>query len=442
MKATLETLGAWERRLSVEVPPEEVGDSVERAYRELSRRARVKGFRPGKIPRSVLERLYGDRVRNEVIQNLVQRTFADAVREHQLEPVSEPVVEPEKLESGRPWRYTARLEVKPEVRVTAWRGLPLIKAPVAVDDAQVQERIERLAEMQSQLVAEDETPLARGHFAVIDFEGRIDGTPFPGGKGSDVTLEVGSGSFVPGFEEQLEGMARGESREIAATFPADYRNAALAGKEARFDVRLKEIKRKVVPAIDDELAKDLGDFETLDALRVKVREDLLVEAEREARRELREQARRALVEANPVEAPPALVEREFRTMVEGTRRRLAAQGVSMDQLGLSAEVLEKEWRPRAEESVKASLLLEQIAREEKIAVPPEAIDEELQRLARENRQTARAVRQAYEERGLIPVLESRLKEEKALDLMLETATMQEGNRAENAAVKSKKGRRS
>ena len=439
MRSSFELLGPWERKLSVEVPPEEVGETVDRAYRTLTTRARVKGFRPGKVPRAVLERLYGDRIRHEVIQALVERTYDQAVREHHLEPVSEPVVEPEKLEPGQPWRYTARVEVRPPVAVPAWRGFILVKPDTTIEESAVVERIERLAEAQAQLVAEDEaTRLARGHYAVLDYAGTIDGAPFQGGQGTGATIEIGSGSFVPGFEEQLEGMAKGETREIEVTFPEGERRGELAGKRARFRVTLQEIKRKVVPAIDDELAKDVGGFATLDALRRKVREDLQAETEQEARQALRDQTRETLVASNPVDAPPALVEREFRSMVEGMRRRLAAQGVSMEQMGLSAGALEKDWRPRAEASVKASLLLDQIAREEGITVGPEAIDERLREIARDTRQTPRAVRQAYEERGLIPVIESRLKEEKALDLVLETATMHESERAQGTTVQGRK----
>lgn len=439
MKSSFESLGPWERKLSVEIPPEEVGETVDRAFRAMAARARVKGFRPGKVPRAVIERLYGDRIRNEVVQSLVERTYGEAVREHHLEPVSEPVVEPERLDPGQPWRYTARVEVKPPVSVSIWRGLSLVKPDTTIEESAVNARIERLAEMQAQLVAEDETArLARGQFAVIDHTGTIDGIAFPGGSGNGVTIEIGAGGFVPGFEEQLEGMAKGETREFEVTFPADERHGDLAGRPARFRVTLQEIKRKVVPAIDDEFAKDVGGFDTLDALRRKVGEDLQAEAEREAKQALRDQARDALSSSNPVAAPPALVEREFRSMLEGMRRRLAAQGVSMDQLGLSPEALEKDWRPRAETSVRAALILEQIARDEGITVGPEAIDERIQDMARETRQTPRAVRQAYEERGLIPVLEGRLKEEKALDLVLETATMQTGERAQDTAVKAKK----
>jgi len=439
MKSSFESLGPWERKLSVEVPPQEVGETIDRAYRAMASRAKVKGFRPGKVPRAVLERLYGDRIRNEVVQTLVERTYGEAVREHGMEPVSEPVVEPERLEAGKPLRYTARVEVKPRVTVATWRGLSLVKPDATIGEQGVDERIHRLAEMQAQLVAEEEsTRLARGHFAVIDYAGTIDGSAFPGGSGTGVTIEVGSGSFLPGVEEQLEGMAKGEVREMETTFPEDERRGELAGKRARFHVTLQEIKRKVIPAIDDEFAKDVGGFDSLDALRLKTREELQAEADREAQAAVRDQARSALAASNPVDAPPALVEREFRSMVEGMRRRLASQGVSMEHLGFSPEALEKDWRPRAETSVKASLILEEIARGEGIVVGREAIDDRIRDIARDTRQTPRAVRQAYEERGLIPVLESRLKEEKALDLVLETATMQEVERAQDAAVKAKK----
>jgi trigger factor len=439
MKSSVETLGPWERKMVIEVPAKEADEAIERAYRSLARNVRVKGFRAGKVPRGVLERLYGDRVRNEVVQGLVDRTYGRVLQEQQLEAVSEPVIEPEKLEKGHPWRYTARLQVKPPVRVGKWEKLALARVPTAVDDKAVQERLERLAEMQSQLVGEaDSVRLARGHYASIDYEGTLDGVPFEGGTGKEVTLEIGGGGFFPGFEEQLEGMGPGEAREVTVTFPDPYRREELAGKTAVFQVTLKEIKRKVTPALDDEFARDAGDFKTLKDLREKVREDLQREADRESALALREQARHQLAEANPVDAPPALIEREFRSMIEGTRRRFKAQGVSLEQLGLTPEVLEKDWRPRAELSVKASLILAQIADEQALTVSTEEIDKQLEPVARESGQRISAVRAAYEERGLIRVVESRLKEEKALDLVIERASIRKGKRAERAASASKK----
>jgi trigger factor len=439
MKSSVETLGPWERKMVIEVPAKEADEAVERAYRSLARNVRVKGFRVGKVPRGVLERLYGDRVRKEVVQGLVDRTYGRVLEEQKLEAVSEPVIEPEKLERGHPWRYTARLQVKPPVKVAKWESLSLTRSPSTVDDQVVQQRLERMAEMQSQLVGEeDSVRLARGHYASIDYEGTVDGAPFEGGTGKEVTLEIGGGAFFPGFEEQLEGMGPGEARQVTVTFPDRYGREDLAGKTAVFRVTLKEIKRKVTPALDDEFARDTGDFKTLEELREKVRGDLRQEEERESARALREQARRQLAEANPVEAPPALIEREFRSMVEGARRRFQTQGISLDQLGLTPEVLERDWRPRAELSVKASLILAQIAGEQALTVSAEEINKQLEPVARESGQRVGAVRAAYEERGLIRVIESGLKEEKALDLVIERASIQKGKGAERAASASGK----
>jgi trigger factor len=310
------------------------------------------------------------------------------------------------------------------VTVRKWQALPLAQPEALADDAKLKERLERLADLHARLVVEEGSArVARGHFAVIDYEGFIDGKPFEGGAGTEATIEIGSGRFVPGFEEQIEGMAAGETREISVTFPEDYGHAELAGKAARFTVTVKEIKKKVVPAIDDEFAKDAGEFENLEALRAKVREDIQRELDEEARRALREQARRQLAAENPVEAPPAMVEREFRSAVESTRRRLSTQGVDPERLGLTPEALEREWRPRAEVDVKASLILDQIARDEGLQVTPEEIDAHLEPMAREGKQRVSTLRAAYEERGLIPVLERRIREEKALDLVLEKATI-------------------
>jgi len=430
MKATIENLGPWERKIAVEVPAEEVTEAIERTYRAMARGVRVRGFRKGKVPRSVITRMYGDQVRNEVIQSLIERTYGETLRTHALEPVSEPVIEPEKLAEGQPWRYTARLQVRPEIEVRKWEKLSLAKPEAIVDDAAVQERLDRLAELHARLVVEEGTArLARGHFAVIDYEGAIDGRPFEGGSGKEVTIEIGSGRFIPGFEEQLEGMACGETRELSVSFPEDYGRPELAGKGAAFTVTLKEIKKKVVPAIDDEFAKDSGDFENLEALRAKLREEIQRELDEESRRGLREQARRQLAAENPVEAPPAMVEREFRTAVDSTRRRLSTQGVDPERLGLTPEALERDWRPRAELDVKASLVLDQIAREQGFEVTPEDIDAYLEPMAREGKQRVSTLRAAYEERGLIPLLERRIKEEKALDLVLEKATIRAEKRA-------------
>ncbi|MDP3938032.1 MAG: trigger factor [Deltaproteobacteria bacterium] len=425
MKATIENLGPWERKIAVEIPADEVSETVERTYRELAKGVRVRGFRKGKVPRTVMTRMYGDQVRNEVIQALINRTYGETLRTHQLEPVSEPVIEPEKLAEGQPWRYTARLEVRPEVKVQKWEKLALAQTEAVVDDAAVKERLERLAGMHAQLVVEEgATRLARGHFAVIDYEGSVEGTPFEGGAGKEVTIEIGSGRFIPGFEDQLEGMAAGEAREVTVTFPEDYGKSELAGKPALFQVTLKEIKKKVVPAIDDEFAKDTGEFENLEALRAKVSEDIQRELDEESRRTLREQAKGQLVAENPVEAPPAMVEREFRSAVESTRQRLSTQGVDPERLGLTPEALEREWRPRAELDVKASLILDQIARDRGFEVTAEDIDAFLEPMAREAKQRVSTLRAAYEERGLLPVLERRIKDEKALDLVLEKATIQ------------------
>lgn len=424
MKATIENLSPWERKIAVEVPAAEVGEALESAYRTLVRNVRIRGFRKGKVPRSVIDRRYGDQVRKEVIQSLVNRTYEETLREHKLEPVSEPVIEPEKLQEGQAWRYTARLQVRPSVEVKKWKGLALVQVVAEADDAAVDKRLERLAEHHAQLIVEESSArLARGHFAMIDYDGTIAGAPFEGGAGKEVTLEIGSGKFLQDFEVQLEGMSKGETRTVSVTFPEDYGHAVLAGKAAEFRVALKEIKKKVTPPIDDEFAKDAGDFENLADLSAKTRRSIQRELDEEARRNLREQLREQLVAENSIEAPPAMVEREFQGAVENTRRRFSTQGVDPEQLGLTPEALEKEWRPRAERDVKASLILDQISRDEDLTVSSEEIDRYLEPAAREGKQRVSTLRGAYEKRGLIPAIERRVREEKALDLVLEKATI-------------------
>ena len=224
-------------------------------------------------------------------------------------------------------------------------------------------------------------------------------------------------------------MIKGESRKVSVTFPEGYGHAVLAGKAAEFKVTLKEIKQKTKPAIDDEFAKDAGDFENLADLREKTRTSIQRELDEEARRNLREQIREQLVAENSIDAPPAMVEREFQGAVESTRRQFATQGVDPGQLGLTPEALEKEWRPRAERDVKASLILDQISRDEDLAVSSDEIDRYLEPMAREGKQRVSTLRGTYEERGLIPAIERRVREEKALDLVLEKATIRKEKNA-------------
>ena len=273
------------RTLEVEVDSKRVRKAFERAYRDLGRRVRVRGFRPGKAPRSVLEKLYGAAVAEEMKQALVAETLPEAVDQSGVVPVSEPAIDAEALAEDAPFRYRASVEVKPEISLPELAGLPARRPAVEVGVEDVEVELQGLQERRAPLLDEPEgTAAAPGHTLVIDYSGTIDGQPFDGGSAEGAILELGTGRFIPGFEEQLEGATVGEDREIRVSFPKDYGAAHLAGKEARFAAHVVRLQRRDLPELDDAFAKELGEFETMEDLRNRIRADLLERASTEPRR--------------------------------------------------------------------------------------------------------------------------------------------------------------
>jgi trigger factor len=417
--------GAVSRRLEVVVAPARVSRAFDRAYRELARRVRVRGFRPGRAPRSVLERLYGSSVGEEIEQALVAETLSQALEQAGIAPVSEPAIDAEAPREGAEFRYVARVEVKPRIELPDTAGLPARRLPVAVATEEVERELETLRQRGAPLVEEPEgTRAARGHAVSIDFEGLVEGQPFEGGSGKDVEVELGAGRFLPDFESQLEGLAAGGEREVSVRFPADYEQAALAGREAVFRVRALAVKRRAVPELDDEFAKDLGDFESLAALRERIRADLLAIREAASRAELRRSLLDALIERTRFEVPPGMRERALERQLHAARHRLEGQ-VAEPALERQLARWREEWRPRAEREVREALLLEAVAREEGIAVGPAEVEARIERMARERGTTVARLRKGFREGALEEIVGLELRDEQALARLAERAKVAE-----------------
>jgi trigger factor len=417
--------GPVARRLEVVVAAGRVRRAFDRAYRELARSARVRGFRPGKAPRSVLERLYGPSVAEQIESTLVAETLPDALERAGIEPVAEPAIESAHPSEDREFRYTARVEVKPAINLPDTAGLPARRPRVEVGLEEVEGELEELRQRHAPLVEEPEgTRAARGHVLVIDFAGEVDGRAFEGGSGKAVEVELGAGRFLPDFESQLEGAAAGEDRELRVSFPADYANAQLAGKQAVFRVHVAELKRRAVPELDDEFAKDLGDFESLAALRERIRSDLLAMRERASRAELRRSLVDALIERTPFEVPPAMRERELARQLHAARHRLEGQ-VPEPALDQQLARWREEWRPRAERDVREALLLEAVAAAEGIAVEPAEIEARIEQMARERGTSPVRLRKAFAEGVLEQAVRVELRDERALARLAERAKVEE-----------------
>ena len=366
--------------LEIEVAVERVRKAFDRAYRDLAKHVRVKGFRPGKAPRSVLERLYGATVAEQLEEGLVAETLADAVELSGLDPVSEPAISAGKPVPDASYKYMASIEVRPAIELPELAGLPAIRPEVVVEDAEVEERVEQLRIARAPLVEEPaEAGVAAEHVVTIDFVGRIDGELFKGGSGQGVQLEIGSGSFIPGFEDQLLDARSGDDREVSVTFPGDYANPEVAGKAASFAVHVVDIRRRQIPELDDEFAKDVGDFDSLDALRVRVRGDLESAQQRESKETLRTSLMDALIERMEFETPPGMVNRQLESQLEAAQRRLEGQG-DPDAIRGQLERWREEWRPRAEREVREMLILQAIADAEGIEVADDEVRSKIDEL--------------------------------------------------------------
>ena len=339
--------GPVARWIEVEVPAVRVDQAFASAFRALGRNARVRGFRPGKAPLSVLRKMYGPAVAEDVERELVGDTIAAALERASLQPVAQPQVESDVPVEGSGFRYRARVEVKPAFTLCELRGLPAQRPPSSVADEEVDQELEKLRERHAQLVEEPEgVAAANGHYLNMDFEGRIDGVAFEGGTAKDVTVEIGGGQLIPGFDEQLLGATVGEERTVRVRFPDDYGQPGLAGKDAEFAVRVTLLRRRDIPVLDDEFARDLGDFENLEQVRAKMRESMEAARERNAKATLRRTVLDALIERVPFEVPPGLIE-------ERLRRRLHSASHDLDIAASGAPRSIARWRTSSRSGVRS-----------------------------------------------------------------------------------------
>jgi len=437
MKSDVDVVGPTQRKIRVELPGDAVSKEFLRVYESLGRQAKIKGFRPGKVPRSVLQGVYGDEVRGQVLTRLVEQSLGEVFKERGLKVVSEPEVEANVLEEGRDFAFSAVVEVKPEVEVKGYRGLELKKARLSVDDDQVESTLERIRGAHAQLVpVEDRKVVERGDFLTLDFVGSVDGKALPGGKSENYALEVGGGNALPAFEEALIGLTKDTERTISVPYPADYFNRELAGKVAEFSVTVREIKNKVLPPLDDEFAKDRGDCSTLEELKNKIRAHLEAELREFQTGELKEQLMDRLVEAHPFDVPPSMVDRQVRYLIERHESRQRAQRAASGGEKPSVEELRKELQPHAQRQVKATLILEKIAELEKVEVSDADVQKRVEEVARVAGEKAPAVRHYYERADARENLRSQMIVDRTIDYLLQHAAMKEVDPAVDAREKN------
>jgi trigger factor len=424
MNVNVENISSIKKKVSVEIPEDQVTREVDSFYGDLRKKASIKGFRPGKVPRNILERHFKDYAKVEVIQKLIQDSYPAVLSETDLHPVSDPLIDPGELESGKPFQYSATIEVKPDIKLEGYIGLNIEGKKEGAKDEEVEERLKSLQNLHAQLKTILEArPIEAGDYVMVDYEASMDNKPLEEGKATDFTVEVGSGRFIPQFEEKLMGLKPEEEKEIEISFPEDYGYRKWAGKTVSFHVKVKEIKEKVLPNLDDEFAKDLGDYSSLEELKAKLKAEIEKEKELVLERQLKDQMVDQLLQANSFEVPESLVEEQAKALVSDTKLRLATQGVDFKNLGVSEEKLHEDYHETAKKQVRTFLILEKIAGQEGITVTDEEVENRLREISERIHQKLDGVKRYYEKNGLIPEVKAGIMSEKILNLLLQKANI-------------------
>ncbi len=436
MKATAEKLENNEVLLDVEVDSDQLEKAMEQAYRKLVKTVNVPGFRKGKVPRVVFENFVGKAaLYNEAMEIVVPEAYMQAVEETNVEPVSQPKVELVQVEEGKPVKFTATVKVKPEVTLGQYAGLEVTQPDAEVTDQDVDSELKKLQDRHAQLVNLDEGAVEMGDIAVIDFVGRKDGVEFEGGKGDDYSLEIGSGSFIPGFEDQLVGVSIGGSTEVTVTFPEDYPNEDLKGQEAVFSVTIKSVKRKEISALDDEFAKDVSEFDTIEELKTDIFNKLKEAAQQRAKYQINNEAVQKAVENAAVDIPEEMVELRLLEMLDNMEKRLQTQGLDMEKYmkytNSTIDDLKASLKDDAYRGVKTTLVLETVAKNEHIIVTDEDLENEITRMAEHYQQEPGVVRKILEGQNQLDLIRENLTQQKTIELIAEQAVLVESTAQES-----------
>lgn len=427
MKSDVRELEDGRFELSVELPQEQVSQAIEEEYRELAKTTKVPGFRQGKVPREVLERRFGlDVVIHSVIEKLVPPSYPRAVDEHGLKPIELPDVQVDEY-AGGPITYKATFEVEPEASIEAYEGIEVTVAPIDVSDDEVEEQVERLRDRMSKLEVVEDRAVQQGDFALIDFKGFLDDIEFEGGAGSDFLLEIGSGRFLPGFEDGLVGAEKGEEKEVWIDVPGDYHGTQIAGKRVRFDVTVKEIKAKVKPEADDEFASEASEFDTVDELRRNIHEQITAGKKHGADLKAQSQILDWLESNVEVEVPQKMIDSKHERLLEEFLQMIQGQGLTLEEYfrlsDSSQEVLRASMEAEAAKRAREELALDAIARAEGIEVTEPDVDEELAQFAERVGENVDEVRKRMEERGGLSDVRAGLTRRKTLDWLSERAAV-------------------
>ncbi len=410
-------------QLEIEVDAAKFEEGMKQSFIKNAKKFNVPGFRRGKAPRSVVERYYGEQALYEDAINIVcADAYDEAVEENDLHPVERPELDIKQIGSGQNLIFTAKVTVKPEVTLGEYKGLEIKKTVANVTDEEVDNEIKKAAEKNARLVSVEDRPVQKDDITTIDFEGFVDGVAFEGGKGTDYSLTIGSGQFIPGFEDQLIGAKIGEETEVKVTFPEEYHSEELSGKPATFKVTVKEIKVKDIPVIDDEFAKDVSEFDTLEAYKEDLKNKMVHEAEHQAEHKNEDSVIGKAVENASVDIPEVMVSKRVDDLVRDFEMRIQYQGLDLNKyleiMGMDYNTFRGQFGKRAEDEVKTQLILEKISQVEDIQVTDEDVDKEIKTMAENYKQDAEEFKKHLSEDDIEYIKESN-KMKKTIDFLVE-----------------------
>ncbi len=442
MKTSLEDISSVKKKLSIEIEPKEVDKKLNDAYRELGKKAKIPGFRPGKIPRKILEAHFSPQVTDDVSRNLINETLPTALQEAGTFPLGAPVLEKEILKQGQSFKYSAVMEVRPEFELKDYLGLEVEKEELSISEEDIEKQLDQIREANGKLTSiTEDRPVQKDDFVVIDYEGFEEGKPLGGIKSPNFLLKVGSHEFHPVFEQALLGLKKDDKTEVNVAFEDNYHHSKLAGKSVTFKVRILDIKEMILPELNDEFAQNLGaDIKDLADLKKKVTESVTAREEKRIESELKQEILKKIADSVDFELPQTLVETEIEYAVENVRQNLIRSGSNLEKAGLTEEILRKEFASASEKRVKNLLILGEIAKKKEIDINEEDITNAFEKMSATTGQDAETLKKYYEVENLLTPLKERLLEEKTLKYLVENAkiTKVEKGTQKQKKLKSKK----
>ena len=426
MKCKVEkTENANEVKLELTIEAQKFEEAIKKVYFQSAKYFNIPGFRKGKAPMNIVEKYYGKEIFYEdAFNQVVPAELEEALKENNIEAVSRPEIDITQIEKGKDLIFTAVFQTKPEAELGKYKGIEIPKIEYTVSDEDINHELGHMQEHNSRLISVEDRPVEKGDIAVIDFEGFVDGVAFEGGKAENHELEIGSNTFIPGFEDQIIGMKIDEEKDINVKFPDEYFSKDLAGKDATFKVKLHEIKKKELPELDDEFAKDVSEFDTLEELKKSIKDKIEKDNEQKQKYETEDAVIKAVCENIKVDIPSGMIESETEDMLKNIETRLSYQGLKLDQylqiMGKTAEEVKKEYEPQAIEAVKSRLMLEAVVKAEKIEATEDEIVEKVKEMAKNY---GKSDEELLKNENLRNYIKSGIETEKALDFLVKNAKM-------------------